>query len=147
GWGNRIWPSRHSICLAASMRNGRVHFGPLRVLYDAHDAPESVGLPKGEVKRPAHRLCLRGWARSQLSRFAPPGAPPEVSCIPRTNPGEPDLAVRSARQQAVRCHQLVRVDLIIARFDVDDNELAIIARSDTWADRTLINLVAAPCEL
>ena len=65
----------------------------------------------------------------------------------RADTPHPDLSVRAASEKSVRTSHLVRVQLVIPGFDVDQDELAIVLSLHMRQDIAFVDLFAAPGEL
>src|SRR3990172_334100 len=67
--------------------------------------------------------------------------------IPRPNPHQPSLRFGTPGPQPIASRQLVGVNLVLARFDVDGHELALVFGLQARADIIFVDGVAAPREL
>ncbi len=68
-------------------------------------------------------------------------------CIPRAHTPQPHLRIRLASEQAIRGRDFIRVDFIRARFDVDDDELALVLFGHERRYVALVDLIAPSREL
>ena len=76
-----------------------------------------------------------GVVRSETADM--PG--PDASC--------PHLCIETARKKPIGRSQFVSIDLVSARLDVDDHELAFIIGSNTMIYVPVVNRVASASEL
>jgi hypothetical protein len=71
----------------------------------------------------------------------------ETTRIARADPPEPHLRIGAPGEQAIRGGDLVSVHLVSTGLYVDDDELALVVRSEARDDFSFVDLVSTPGEL
>jgi hypothetical protein len=72
---------------------------------------------------------------------------PEAACIVGADLPEPELGIRMTREQSIGSNELLSIELVITRFNIDDGELALVFGSDVRQDISVVDLISTPGEL